>query len=183
MADVPVVHHWLAGEDMNAERMNEIKAQIDFLRNPPMVHVARFTTIQTLTGGTWNAISFDLVINSYDPYDMFDSGQPTKVFSQVPGWYTVEGQFSLNQTNTDGRLILGIYKNGFTDDELQIRSDIQNFPSSCTGCTNLSKEGLLFLNVGDYVHLGIWFDQDATRDTKNATLSETCRLRLRWVSN
>lgn len=179
MVSVPELHHWLAGEDMSATRMNEIKAQIDFLRNPPMVHVAR-NAAQTLSSG-WNAISFDTVLNGYDPYDMWDISDPSAVYSRVPGWYSVEGQFSLNGTATDERLILGVYKNSFATSEIQMRSDVQNFPSF--GNANLSKEFTVFLNEGDFLYLGVWFDVDATRTTGTTTPSEICRFRLRWVSS
>lgn len=181
MSSVPDIHHWLAGEDMNADRMNEIKASIDFLRNPPMVHVTRQTTAQNLVSG-WNSISFDTVVNSYDPYTMFDAAQPTKVFSQVPGWYQILGGYSINGTSTEERQILGLYKNGFTADELQMRSDVQNFPSF--GNATWTKEFTVFLNTGDWMQLGVWFDNDASRTTSTASSTgELCRLRMRWVSS
>lgn len=185
MADTaPVVHNWLAGDDMNADRMNEIAAQISFLRNPPMVHVARTVTTQALSTG-WNYIQFDTIVNNYDPYDMVDLvSDPSKVFAQVAGWYTVEGQLSMNGTSGQGRDILGILKNGTygtTGALMQLRSDVQNFPA--VGSVAWSKECMLFLNVGDFLHLGHWFDDTASRTTTAGSVIDRSRLRLRWVSN
>lgn len=181
MADTaPPIHNWLAGDDFNADRMNEIGDQITFLRNPPMVHVARTITSQTLGQG-WNFISFDTVVNSYDPYGMFDSGSPDRISGQVAGWYTVEAQMSLNQTSNEGRLILGVYKNGTGGNNLQLRSDVQNFPGA--GAVAWTKEFMVFLNVGDWLQLGHWFFMDTSRTTISGSVFDRSRLRARWVSN
>jgi hypothetical protein len=181
MADTaPSVHNWLAGDDMNADRMNEIADQISFLRNPPMIHVTRTLTTQALTQG-WNFINFDTVVNGYDPYDMFDSGAPDRITCQIAGWYTVEGQMSLNQTSTEGRQILGVYKNGTATGNVQLRSDVQNFPGA--GAVAWTKEFSVFLNVGDWLHLGHWFFTDTTRTTIAGSTTDRSRLRARWISN
>ena len=180
MATVPPVHSWLAGDEMNAMRMNEIKDQIDFLRNPPMVHVARLNTAQTLTN-TWNFISFDTVVNSYDPYTMWDSGNPDQLTCTIAGWYWVQGQFAISSTATDERLILGVYKNGKNSGtDVEMRSDVQNAPAH--GSNTWSKEFHVYLDEGDWIHLGVHIETDASRTTTLGGVSDCCRMRMRWVS-
>lgn len=180
MPNPPDVHYWFAGDEMNAERMNEIKEQIDFLRNPPMVHVTRISTTQTLTGAAWSFINFDTVVNNYDPYNMWDVSDPDAVYATIAGWYVAQAQFSLNQTSTDARLILGVYRNGTAATDLEMRSDVQNFPGF--GTNTWTKEFHVYMNEGDWVHLGVWFDGDATRTTTTGSVSDACRMRLRWCS-
>jgi len=176
---VPPIHHWSAGDAMNAERMNEIANQIDFLRNPPMVHVGRVAT-QTLATAIWNKVLFD-TLHSNDPYEMWDAGTPDRITCTVPGWYTVEGVITLSATATAGRVILGVYKNGFTTNELQLRHDQENSPSG--GNVNARKEFKIFLNVDDWLHLGIQYDDAATRTSATFGTWEHSQLRARWTSN
>lgn len=180
MAIVPPIHFWQAGDDMNALRMNEIRDQIVWLVNPPRVHVGRALTTQSLPTSSWNKISFD-TLHSSDPYGMWDSGNPDKVTCTVPGWYTVEGVLCVSPTSTSERFVLGIYKNGFTAAEAQLRHDQQNAPSS--GNVNVRKEFKIFLNVGDWLHLG---EQHLDANTRTSAISGTwehSQLRMRWVSN
>src|SRR4051812_26048109 len=91
---VPTVHHWLAGDEFNADRMNEIGTAIAWIRNPPMVHVARKNTGQSISTNIWTKLSFDTLYNSFDPYDFWDSGTPDQLIIREPGWYSFEIQFS-----------------------------------------------------------------------------------------
>lgn len=176
----PPVHNWLAGDAMNAARMNEIAAQMSFLRNPPMVHVQRALTAQTITTATWNFINFDTVVNSYDPYDMFDAGTPNVITAQLAGWYTIEGSLTLNGTGNEGRDILGVFKNTTSTTDIIMRSDVQNQFAGYN--TVWTKEHQIFLNVGDTIYLGHYYDSDASRTTL-ITGGAVSRMRARWVSN
>jgi hypothetical protein len=177
---VPDVHHWLAGDDFNAQRMNEIGTAIDWIRNPPMVHVARKLTGQSISPlNTWVKISFDTVYNSYDPYGFFNAGTPDQLTVQVPGWYMCEIQFS-GSISTDTRIIIGLYKNGFTANELLFRYDQTTLPTGNN--INIRKASTLFFNVGDILYSAVHC-QAATFTTAVASDAELCGLRLRWVSN
>lgn len=180
MTDIPVTHHWLAGEDMNADRMNEVAAAIEFLRNPPMIHVRRRLTAQSLTGSVWNKISFDQVVNSYDPTGMFDAGTPDRVTAQVPGWYSYEARISVVGTATTTRVILGTYRNGFSSDQHILRADMENAPSA--GNINIRRDSTIFLNAGDWLHLAFFADNAETRTTSTFSDAESSGLRVRWVS-
>lgn len=180
MVNSPDVHYWLAGDEMNAVRANEIKAQIDWLRNPPMVHVTRLSTAQTLTGN-WNIISFDTLVNSYDPYEMWDIGTPDVITAQVAGWYYVLTRFALNATATEARLQMGVFKNG-TDSltNIEMRSDNQNTPSQ--GSNTHSKAFHVYCNKGDVLRMGVGIENDASRTTTIASLSDSCIMMVRWCS-
>jgi hypothetical protein len=180
MTDVPETHHWLAGDAMNADRMNEVRDAIEWLRNPPMVHVRRRLTTQSLPGNQWNKIVFDQIANSYDPYGMFDTGATDRITATVPGWYSYEGVLAINGTATVARMILGVYKNGFTTNELMLRYDVDNAPSS--GNMLVRKESTIFLNVGDWLHLAWNLNAAETRTSQITSDSESSQLRVRWVS-
>ncbi len=177
---VPDIHHWLAGDDFNATRMNEIRDQINWLRNPPTVHVARSITTQTIPFQTWTKVSFDTVVNSYDPYVFFDAGTPDRITITQAGWYTCEIVCSMSSTFNDSRMIMGLYKNGFTTNELLLRYDQTTLPN--TGNINMRKETTLFFNVGDWMHLGLYTDDTANRVSANTSAAESSQLRVRWVS-
>lgn len=177
---VPTVHNWLAGDEINAVRMNEIAAQIDFVRNPPMAHVGRASSTQNLSGATWNKIVFD-TLHSTDPYEMWDAGATDRLTCTIPGWYSVEGVITVSSTANEGAVVLGIYKNGFTANEFQLRHDQQNAPSS--GAVNIRKEFRVFLNVDDWIHLGEYHTDAVTRTSATVGTWEHSQLRMRWVSN
>jgi hypothetical protein len=177
---IPNVHNWLAGDEFNAVRMGEISDAIQWLRNPPMVHVARRTTTQAIPSNTWTKISFNTLVNSYDPYGFWNAGTPDLITITEPGWYTCEVQLSFVGTATDTRIILGLYKNGFTSNELLLRADQVTLPNS--GNQNMRKETTLFFNVGDWMHFGIFCD-GAALNTAVTSDAESCGLRVRWVSN
>jgi hypothetical protein len=179
MTDIPVTHHWLAGDEMNADRMNEVRDAIEFLRNPPAVHVRRRLTAQTGITGTWTKILFDQVV--YDPYGMFDSGNSDRITATIPGWYTYEGVISLNPTSTSCRVLLGVFRNGLTDDEHLLRYDVDNAPSA--GNVDIRKESTIFLNVGDFLHLAVNHGCAAeTRTSQISSDAQSSQLRVRWIS-
>lgn len=176
---VPAVHHWLAGDEFNATRMNEVANAIEWLRNPPMVHVARRSTGQAITANAWNLLSFDTLYNSYDPYGIWDVGNPGYLTFTEAGWYTCELQFSA-AISVDSRLIIGLFKNGTGAGDALFRYDQTTLPSGSN--VNIRKEGSLFFNVGDSVYYGIYCDATAIT-TAVLSDAETCSLRVRWVSN
>lgn len=175
----PSVHHWLAGDEFNATRMNEIGTMIGWIRNAPMVHVARRNTGQAISSNTWTKISFDNVYNGYDTYGFFDFGNPDKVTITQAGWYTCELQFSA-AIGVDSRAIIAIYKNGFTSNELLLRYDQTTLPSGTN--VNIRKESTFFFNVGDWLHYGVFCDASAFT-TAILSDAETCAMKVRWVSN
>lgn len=179
-AEVPSVHHWLAGDEFNSLRMNEIAAAIDFIRNPPMVHVARKLTGQLISpAATYNKVSFDTLYNSYDPYGMWSAGTPDQLTVQVPGWYMCELQFS-GVITTDTRILMGLFKNGFTSNELLFRYDQTTLPTGNN--INMRKAVALFFNVGDTLYYGLHCN-NTTFTTAITSDAETCGLRVRWFSN
>jgi hypothetical protein len=176
---VPEVHHWLAGDEFNANRMNEVGDLINWITNPPMVHVSRQSTGQVIPSNTWTKISFDTVVNSYDPYDFYDSGTPDQLTIREAGWYTCELSFSAVIT-VDSRVIMGLYKNGFTSNELLLRYDQTTLPTG--NSINFRKESTLFFNVGDWMYYGVLCDASGFTTTVTSS-AEVCGLRIRWVSN
>lgn len=177
---VPGIHTWQAGDEFNAERMNEIADALEFMRNPPMIHVARRLTTQSIPINTWTTVQLDYVFNSYDPTGMWNPATPDRVTVTQPGWYTCEMTIAVNGTATDTRLVGGLYKNGFTGTEFMMRYDQTTAPNS--GNQVFRKEMTLFFNVGDYARIGIFSDGVAlTSQITND--SESSGLRLRWVSN
>lgn len=175
---VPAIHTWSAGDDMNAARMNEIKTSIDFLRNPPMVHVGRTLTTQAATVGTFTKTSFDTLYNSYDPYGMWNAGTPTALTCTIPGWYTIEAVMCLSNNATDTRIQMVFYKNT----EIAMRWDQQGI-QNLAGSINMRKESTIFLNVGDQVFLGAGYNTGAARTMNVDSTTECPQLRIRWVSN
>jgi len=177
---IPNIHTWLAGDEFNAMRMNEVADAIAFLQNPPMVHVGRRLTTQSIPSSVWTKITFDTVYNGYDPYGMWDSGTPDQITIVEPGWYSCEVHLSLAATSTDTRVILGLYKNGLGSDDLLLRYDQTTPPSG--GNQNLRRETTLFMNAGDFLHAACWLNS-LSLNSQITSDAESSGLRVRWVSN
>jgi hypothetical protein len=173
----PPIHHWFAGDPVSAERMNEIKASIDWLRNPPLLHLQRTGSSIALAVTTWTSIPFDTVLA--DNYDMWDAGTPDTVTVTVPGWYTVEGVLRFQNTAVDSRLTLGVWKQAGT--ELILRYDQQGLDGT-GGDINMRKESTMFLNVGDTITLEAHTNAGA-RNLVVGTNGECPTLKMRWVSD
>lgn len=182
MPSAPIIHHWRGGDEMNASRMNEIKDSIDFLRNPPMVHVRRRNTNFSFTAssGTFFVVTFDTLVNSYDPYGMWNPVTNGLLTIQVPGWYSCEMVTYWAGSAQDVRLLQVLGKNGMTFNDMILRHDQTALPNSSVAAR---KESLLYFNQGDQVSLGVSTEGTGTF-TLNATSDSECpQLRIRWVSN
>lgn len=177
MATAPAIHHWKAGDEWNADRMTEVSNAISWMLNPPMVHVKRALSDQSIAVTTWTSISFDTLVSSYDPYGMWNAATPTQITAQIPGWYMCEGVICMNQLSSNSRMQLGLWKHG-TD--VLLRWDQQTLPDA-GGNSNMRKEASIFLNTGDTLELKAWY-QFGTR-TLTSTSGDHQGLRVRWVSN
>jgi hypothetical protein len=175
MTSVPTIHRWLAGDEANAVRFNEIRDQINFLRNPPMAHVQQRVSTQTFNTPpvAWQTMTFDTLVNSYDPYDMWDPAAPDRLTITVPGWYNCEIAVSVVQTTFDGRAIMSIWKSG---DGTILRYDQQN-----AGTDTMRQDVEIFFNEGDYIQLRVLFD-DTGRTTNITSFAQSSQMRVRWVS-
>lgn len=182
MATAPPIHHWLGGDDMNADRMNEIKDSIDFLRNPPTIHVRRRNSNFTFTAasGSYFSIPWDTVVNSYDPYGMWNAGTPTLLTIQVPGWYACEMVGYWAGTTQDVRFIHMLGKNGNDLGDFILRHDQRSLPNSSTG---VRKESFLYLNEGDTIEMSVSTEGTGTFTISAVSDSECAQVRLRWISN
>ncbi len=176
MPNSPSVHYWSAGDDMDAVRMNEIKDAIEWLRNPPLVHVQRLLSNISLPVNTWTTVEFDT--EYVDPYEMYDSGTPDTVTVTVPGWYTVEAVMCMSNTASDARVSMGLWKQA---SELILRWDQQAL-QNVSGNINMRKESTMFLNVGDTLQLRAHTNAGARNIVGNSA-SEAPTIRMRWVSN
>jgi hypothetical protein len=183
MTAVPKPRYWLAGEGMIADKANEITDLINFLRNPPTVHVRRQNSTFTFTGnsGTWAKLTFDTLVNSYDPYGMWDSGATDRITIQVPGWYSCEMTTGWAGTTQDVRFLQGIYKNGTSlADDMILRYDQRSLPNNTT---NIRRASTLFLNEGDFLHLLVYTEGTGTFTISANSAAEAAALHVRWVSS
>jgi hypothetical protein len=182
MTAVPSIHRWLAGDEVNAVRANEIKDLIDFLRNPPTVHVRRRLSnfAFTAASGSYFTVTFDTLVNSYDPYGMWDVGATDRLTIKVPGWYSCEMVTAWVGTAQNLRYTQVLAKNGMTFDDMILRHDQTTLPNSTTV---VRKESMLYLNEGDNIRLGVSTEGTGTFTLTTANDSESPQLRIRWVSN
>jgi hypothetical protein len=106
MGSVPTVRTWEDYPSPNslltyAEYGQSIFDVIDFLMNPPIVHVMAQGSTTIATGATV-AISFNKVI--VDTHGFFNSSNPTRITPTIPGWYKGWGgvSFAPNATSNAG---------------------------------------------------------------------------------
>lgn len=176
MADSPPIHHWLGGDELNADRMNEIKDSIDFLRNPPMAHVRRRLSNQTIVTNTWHSVAWDEAVS--DSYSTWSEATFSLKIA-VPGWYSCEMVIAWGGTATDTRFVNAISKNGITEDDILLRYDQRSLPATTTV---VRKENIVFFNEGDDVRCMV-LANGGTSYTLLAASDVICpQLRIRWIS-
>lgn len=186
---VPSIHHWLAGDAWNAARLNEVADTVSWLQNPPTIEVRRRTTTQAISGQSWTKVSFDTLVSSYDPYDMWDVGTPTQITFAEPGWYSCEIYTTWsNFAAVDTRVIMALSKNDFGSGlsggaglVLRADQDTQTAGSGQNLC--LRKEATFFFNSGDFVFLGVYQEDTSSHNLANTSDAECSGVRIRWVSN
>lgn len=114
------------------------------------------TSNQTISNGTWTAISFDA--ERFDIGNMHTSSNPTTLIAPRGGIYVISGTVNWAQNN-NGNRYLGIRLNGNT------WLDIIGFPPLSTS-HDMTITTIYQLSAGDYVELCVYQNSGGNLDIR-----------------
>lgn len=153
MANLPVPNPrtFVAGEVEAAAYFNALRDAINFLANKPMAVLTQ-TTAQTINNGVAAQITFDsTVTDTYGGHS--NSTNNTRYTAQVAGWYLVIGSSVWNNISGGDRTMT-INKNG----SVVPYYGIGNPAATVNVNPGETASGLVQLNAGDYVEIGVYQD-------------------------
>lgn len=157
MATVPVTRTWVAGEIVTAGYMNNnLTAVLNFLLAPPICQVRAATTQSFASGSSFVSVNFDA--EDVDSTGMHSTVSNTSRITGVyPGWYRASGGANCGSSTATGRRMLGWKVNG---------TGVLGGGAGQAGTTQLitlpARGVLVYLNVGDYLELGLQQDSGSS---------------------
>lgn len=177
MATVPVTRVWVAGEVVTDAFMNNnVSAVMNFLLAPPIFQ-GRQTVAQSLTTGTYAAITLDVEdVDSVGGHSIVsNTSRYTAVYA---GWAEVNPSPGF-ASNATGRRLCKLRMNGTTDVN---GSDV----SLNSGVTNILKivgpTMKIFFNVNDYVEMLAAQESGGNLNTAVTTIDQSM-MGYKWISN
>lgn len=178
MATVPVIRTFVAGEVVLASYFNtNINGPISFLLAPPLFR-GRQTSAQSLTSGTFAAVTLDAEdVDSANGHST--SSNTSRYTGQYAGWYGVSGGagFAFNAT---GNRALDLRVNGAVVNGTQ--SNIATLTASSSTAQPVIATEFVFLNVNDYVELFAFQSSGGSLNTA-VTTDQQSRMNAIWQSN
>lgn len=177
MATVPSTRTWVAGEVvLDTHFNNNIRDVLNFLLAPPIFD-GRQTVAQSLTSGTYAAVTLDA--EDVDSAGGHSTSSNTSRYTAVyAGWAEVT-QKAGYASNATGRRLIKLRTNGTTDvngSNATMFSGVTN-TLALTGPTKK-----VFFNVGDYVEMMAAQESGGALNTA-VTGPEQSVMGYRWISN
>jgi hypothetical protein len=151
---------------------------IDFLLNPPMVHLVQ-TTAQSQTNSAWTTMNWQSA--EVDTHGYHVSTNPSRITPTVPGIYKgwLGASWVPHANSAVGRRLIGL-----------VRSDIgvavprRDSRGAAFTNTNLVMKGIRFYVVlpaaGEYLEMQTWQNSGAALNTDVTSYQERPEIHLRW---
>lgn len=176
-APVPSPRNFNVAEFETAAYLNSLRDALNFLLNPPMAVVYQ-NTVQSIPNNAFTPVTFDLSLtDTYSGHS--NSTNNSRYTGQVPGWYDLDGAFSLAANGTgvrDGAWA----KNGAA---ITTPGAGTTVAGNAGWTATQAMPGLqVFLNgAGDYVELWVIQTAGAALNTNIATFTSYASIRLAHV--
>lgn len=179
--ELPNLSMWDAGTQHDETTFNAVSDVLNFLLAPPECRVDQ-TSAQSIPTGvtTATAITFDTLVKDTD--GMWDSGHPTYITIQTPGWYEIEWAVSWATKTSDTTIRI---QNMFLNGDLDIDSSYayNEFVNNASPTPDIWQTYDMFLNQGDQLTLGVFQGTGASLSTSSSTAKDhQTFLRVRWAS-
>lgn len=161
MADLPKVKVWTAGDQPNADGLNQVGYALKWLTNPPHAYIYQ-TSAQSTANAAWTAISFSAELRDTDT--MWTAGSPTRLTINSSGWWEFEyAIWWASAADTNWRL-----------PSLRVNGTL--FSTQTAGANNgqdIIIRGItdLYLYTGDYVELCSWQSSGGSLNTGGGSLT------------
>lgn len=180
MSTIPTIRTWKDAPDPESiltykEWGESLFDVIDFLTNPPLVHVIS-TTGQNVANATFVVISYQKVVA--DTHGFFRTAQPTRLTPTVPGVYKgwTGMSFAANAAAGTGRRILSVTKNGVSLMRRDLRGGLAN--------QEQIEKGVRFYTTAngttDYFEMTVYQESGATLTTGVSSVSYQPELFMRF---
>lgn len=181
MATVPAPTSIVAGDTLDARRLNKMRDVWNFLLSPPRARIENNASLlTTVPSATWTLLN-QLSVVSYDT-DSMTGVVASAISIKTPGWYEVEVGISFTPLGTAPDTV-GIRQwafsvNGATASPpyYGIHTETASFAA---GWTKVMRGGftLVYLNVGDYLKINAYQNSGSSMTTRNDAY-----LSARWFS-
>lgn len=180
--NLPDITKWNAGVAHDEVMFNAVSDTLNFLLNPPECSVQQ-TSAQTIPTGTTTATAVVFDTLNTDNDSMWDSGDPTVLTIQTPGWYEIEWAVSWATKSSDTTLrmqALYLAKNYAIASAIAHNDFIND--SVTTPQVRMSYD--LFLVAGDQLSVGLIQSTGSNLNTASSASvkDQQTSLRVRWAS-
>lgn len=176
MATVPTTRTWVAGEVVVASYLNDNVTAVDNWLLAPAICDVRQTVAQTLTTIVWATALFDT--EDVDSTGMHSTVTNTSRLTAVyPGWYWTGGQGSFVANATGIRATRWLVNGTVVNSSNIHGAAFATFNGEVT-----ARSKLIYLNVGDYLELGIFQSSGGNLNTY-VTAGEQSGASVHWASN
>jgi hypothetical protein len=181
--ELPNISAWNAGAEHDEDMFNAVSYAINFLLAPPECRVNQ-TSAQSIANNTTTATAISFNSASIDNDGMWNSGTPTYITIQTPGWY--ECEFAIAFPTHAGETLVrgyGLYLNG----NLTYGSGTYAYNEFINDQSTNPQPVVtydMFLNTGDQVMVGVIQGSGVSLSTVSSASikDQQTFLRVRWAS-
>ncbi len=182
---IPVPVTWAAGRIRATQLRADVSDAVALLSRPPMLAASQTQTSQSIPGSAGTAITLDT--EAWDSWSGHQiSSNPSRYYSQLPGWYLCESSVPLNYTGGAGTLsaMIGGTQNGGADTQYG-GGRVRNSSGGPTECAVAAKLMLLQQTgpvggSGDYAYPATFQSSGGAASLLNGA-AEFPTFTARWV--
>ncbi|KAB2384763.1 hypothetical protein [Actinomadura montaniterrae] len=175
---VPWIPEFNAGGPA-VDQLNTMAMALQFVLDRPRFRARRAVTAWTLTEGVNNIPSWDTV--DEDNYGGWSAGTPGRYVCQAAGWYQVTAAVSLSGTGAGGLVLIpGIFVNGASPTGVGTVWEGPEMPVPIGGPKTVPAAWSVWLDVGDYVQLNVWYSSESSITATDITPGFETRIELVW---
>lgn len=158
----------------SASQWNQVRDSINFALNPPIAKL-RQATAQSIPNNTFTTLTFDAEdLDSVDGHDLVTNN--SRYTAVYPGWHMISGGCTF-AANATGRRLVRPQVNGTA-----VSGSLAGMPGNASIIGLTTRTMPVYLNVGDYVEMGVYQDSGAALNTFVTNTEYQPSMAVQWVS-
>lgn len=174
----PWVPQFHAGQDA-VSQLNTMRDALQFMIDRPRFRARRALSGWALTEGVNNIPSWDTI--DEDNYNGWTGSAPGKYTCQAAGWYQVTAAASLAGSGASGLVLIpGLLVNGSSPTGVGGVWEGPEMGVSIGGPKAVPAAWSVYLDVGDYVQLNVWYSTESSITATDSTAGVETRIELVW---